>query len=94
MLGASNTHVDTVLILDEAAWTGSHHRYKDQIELSALGAIYREHLVLYAFISETLRNGVLLSVVGSDHVDAALCELHDRHVFVCLVALEGGRELL
>lgn len=75
MLGARDPHIDAVVLLDEAAWTGPHHGDENQVELAALRAVNREDLVIGLVLGEVLGDGVPLRVVRRNDVDAAFREL-------------------
>ena len=76
--GASDAHIDAVLLLYKAARSCTHHRDENQIELSTLRAVNRENLVLNAILCEVLSNSILLRVIGRNYVDRILRELLDR----------------
>ena len=77
VLGARDADIDAILLLHEAARSCTHHRDENQVEFSTLRAVDRENLVLDTILGEVLSYGVLLRVVGRDHVDAILRELLD-----------------
>ena len=94
MLGSSQGHVDPVVLLDEVARLSSHHRDEDDVKLTALAAVDREHLVIGFKSSEPLGDGVALSVVGSDYVDTVSSESLLWDHIELLVKLRSFLELL
>ena len=87
MLGPSDTNIDPILLLHEASGAGPHHRHENQIELSTLRAVNREHLIFNTFISEILSNRIFLRVVRCYDVDTVLCELLYHELVVLFVQL-------
>ena len=94
MLGTSDGYVNTFLVLEEGSFTGAYHGDKNEVKLSALRAVDREHLVLGFIFSEILCDCVFLTVVRRDNVDVVLCEFLNRDVFIHLVFLDRVCELL
>ena len=39
VLGASYGHVYAIVLFDEVAWLGAHHRYKNYVKLATLRAV-------------------------------------------------------
>ena len=76
MLGSSDANIDSVLLLDELACTCSNHGHENKVEFSSLRAINGKNLVIYILTCKSFSDGVFLSVVGSDHIDRVLGELH------------------
>eukprot|EP00353_Schmidingerella_taraikaensis_P001716 CAMPEP_0185599180 /NCGR_PEP_ID=MMETSP0434-20130131/82515_1 /TAXON_ID=626734 ORGANISM="Favella taraikaensis, Strain Fe Narragansett Bay" /NCGR_SAMPLE_ID=MMETSP0434 /ASSEMBLY_ACC=CAM_ASM_000379 /LENGTH=246 /DNA_ID=CAMNT_0028228461 /DNA_START=101 /DNA_END=841 /DNA_ORIENTATION=- len=84
VLCSRDAHIDTVLILDEHTGGCAHHRHEDQVEFTALRTINREDLVVNLALSKILSDGVLLCVVGRDHVHRVLRKLHHRPLRILL----------
>ena len=92
MLGTRDSHVNPVLFLDKGTVARANHRDEDEIELTSLGAIDGQDLVVDICLRKSLSDLVLLSVVRSDHVHAILGKLLDRDPRVSLVSLEAFPE--
>ena len=76
MLGSCNADIDAILLLDELASGSSDHRDENQVEFSSLRAIDRKNLVVDFLVGKSFSDGVLLCIVGGDHIDRVLGKFH------------------
>ena len=88
VLGSCNRHVDAVVFFDEVAWLGPHHWYKDDVELTTLGAVNWNDLFLHIFICKDLHYLILLCIVRSDHKDVSFCKLDISYFLDCFGFIE------
>ena len=94
VFSTSDSHIDPVLVLDEGARSRAYHRHENKIKLTPLRTVNRQDLIFHILLRKTLSNGILLSIVRRDYVDATLSELHEGDVLAPLVPCERLRELL